>query len=72
LLFEFFMTSQSPEDEHRKWCDEIMDVMRSAVANARAESRRLGVPNVHWIDGRRFFELPNGEVTESVPEGWAK
>ncbi len=66
------MTSQPPEGELRKWCDEMMEVMCTAVANARAESRRLGVPNVHWVDGRRFFELPNGEVTESVPEGWVK
>ena len=49
-----------------------MAVMNSAVLNARAESRRLGVPNVYWIDGRHVFELPSGEVTESVPEGWAK
>lgn len=66
------MVSNTLDPEFRKKVDHWMDVMHSAVANARAESRRLGVPNVHWVDGRRFFELPNGEVTETVPEGWGK
>ncbi len=66
------MVSNSLDPEFRKKVDHWMEVMRTAVANARAESRRLGVPNVHWIDGRRYFELPNGEVTETVPEGWVK
>ena len=66
------MVTQSPDNELCKMVDHWMDVMRAAVANAREESRRLGVPNVHWVDGRRFFELPNGEVTEAVPEGWGE
>ena len=66
------MVTQSPDNELRKTVDHWMDVMRLAVANARAESRRLGVPNVFWIDGRRFFEMPNGEVTEIEPADWAK
>ena len=66
------MVSILPDDDFRKKVDHWMDVMRLAVANARAESRRLGVPNVYWIDGRRFFELPNGEVTETAPADWEK
>ncbi|MDZ4658779.1 MAG: hypothetical protein SH868_14480 [Bythopirellula sp.] len=66
------MVSQSLNPEFRKTIDEWVAVMDSAVLNARAESRRLGVPNVYWIDGQHVFELPNGEVTETVPEGWVK
>ncbi|MEX0725173.1 MAG: hypothetical protein WEB58_03345 [Planctomycetaceae bacterium] len=50
--------------------DEIMRIARSAVRKARAESRRLGVANVFWRDGIRYFELPNGEITRTPPD-WA-
>ena len=49
--------------------DELMRVFRSAVRKAQAESRRLGVPNVYFIDGHALYELPNGEYTRTCP--WA-
>jgi hypothetical protein len=47
--------------------DELLRTFRTAVRKAQEESRRLGVPNVYWINGRRYFELPNGELTETDP-----
>ncbi len=47
--------------------DEFMRVFRSAVRKAQAESRRLGVPNVYFIDGQVLYELPNGEYTRTPP-----
>jgi hypothetical protein len=47
--------------------DEFMRVFRSAVRKAQAESRRLGVPNVYFIDGQVLYELPNGEYTRNRP-----
>ncbi len=47
--------------------DEFMRVFRSAVRKAQAESRRLGVANVYFIDGQALYELPNGEYTRTRP-----
>ncbi len=47
--------------------DELMRVFRSAVRKAQAESRRLGVANVYFIDGQPLYELPNGEYTRTPP-----
>ncbi|MDA0835519.1 MAG: hypothetical protein O2955_21065 [Planctomycetota bacterium] len=47
-----------------------MRIFRFAVAKARAENRRLGIPNVHWKDGVCYFELPDGEITRTPPAGW--
>lgn len=47
--------------------DEVMRVFRSAVREAQEESRRLGVPNVYFIDGEIVYELPNGEYTRTPP-----
>ncbi len=47
--------------------EELMAVCRTAVANTQAESRRLGVPNFYFIDGQRFYELPNGDYVQTLP-----
>ena len=47
--------------------DEYMRVLRSAVRKAQAESRRLGVPNVYFIDGQVLYELPDGQYTRTPP-----
>lgn len=49
--------------------DELMRICRSAVRKARAESRRLGVANVYFLDGQRYYELPNGDYSRSRPYG---
>ena len=47
--------------------DEWMRIGSAAVAKAQAESRRLGVPNVYEINGRLYYELPNGELSLTDP-----
>jgi hypothetical protein len=39
----------------------------SATQAAIEENRRLGVPNVYSINGRIYYELPNGELTLEDP-----
>jgi len=50
--------------------DEMMCVLRSAVREAQAESRRQGVPNVYSLGDQIYYELPNGEYTPTCP--WAE
>jgi hypothetical protein len=52
--------------------DEMMRVFRTAVRKAREEHRRLGVANVYSINGQIYYELPNGEITRTPPEGFAQ
>jgi hypothetical protein len=47
--------------------DQIVRIGNVAVAKAQEESRRLGVPNVYSINGRIYYELPNGELSASDP-----
>ncbi len=54
-------------DTFRK-ADEILRVCRSAVRKAQAESRRLGVANVYSFNGKRYFELPNGDYSHTAPK----
>ncbi len=54
-------------DTFRK-ADELMRICRSAVRKAQAESRRLGVANVYLLNGERYFELPNGDYSRTVPK----
>jgi hypothetical protein len=48
--------------------DELMRICRSAVRKALAKKRRLGVANVYSINGKRYFELPNGDYSCTHPE----
>ena len=54
-------------DTYRK-ADELMRICRSAVRKAQAESRCLGVANVYSIHGERYFELPNGDFSRTMPK----
>lgn len=38
-----------------------------AVRQAQEESRRMGVPNVYAIDGTLYWELSNGELSQTDP-----
>lgn len=40
---------------------------REAVQATIEENRRLGVPNVYSINGRIYYELPNGELSLEDP-----
>lgn len=47
--------------------EELIRIGRAAVAKAQEESRRMGVPNVYSINGRIYYELPNGELSLEDP-----
>ena len=47
--------------------DELTPACRTAVREAQAESRRLGVANVYSFDGQVYYELPNGDFSRSRP-----
>jgi hypothetical protein len=63
------MTSASPEHSTYLFADDVMRVCRLAVHKAQDDSRRRGVANVYFINGKRIFELPNGELTREDPTG---
>ena len=42
---------------------EFTRIASRAVEKAKAENRRLGIPNVYTINGRLYYEKPNGELT---------
>lgn len=46
---------------------EIQRIGNQAVRVAQEENRRLGIPNAYSRNGRLYFELPNGEITEEDP-----
>lgn len=46
---------------------EFIRIGREAVRDAQEESRRLGVPNVYFINGHTYYELPNGELSLEDP-----
>ena len=48
--------------------DELMQICRSAVRKALAKNRRLGIANVYFFDGERYFELPNGDFIRKPRE----
>ena len=49
------------------WADEIMRICRTAVRKAQLESRRLGIANVYSLNGKRYYELPNGDYSRIAP-----
>lgn len=46
---------------------ELQRIGNEAVRAAQEENRRLGIPNAYSRNGRLYFELPNGEITEKDP-----
>jgi len=64
-------TSWVPSPEFQRESDDITRIFKEAVAEARAENRRLGIPNVQTDErGRLTEELPDGtiRVIENVAE----
>ncbi len=51
---------------------DFVRIGRLAVKEAQEESRRLGVANVFFINGRTYYELPDGEYTLKPPPGYEK
>lgn len=52
-----------PDADFRRESDEITRLFKEAVAEARAENHRLGIPNVQIDEqGRLTEEWPDGRV----------
>jgi hypothetical protein len=45
----------------------LIRIGREAVADAQAQGRALGVPNVYSINGILYYEMPNGELSREDP-----
>jgi len=46
---------------------EIQRIGNRAVHKAQEENRSRGIPNVCSRNGKIYYELPNGELTEDDP-----
>ncbi len=46
---------------------EYLRIGSDAVQKAQEENRRLGIPNAFSRNGRIYYELPNGEITQEDP-----
>jgi hypothetical protein len=60
-------TNNPIDAEALRTAAEWTRVGREAVQAAIEENRRLGVPNVYSINGRIYYELPNGELSLEDP-----
>ena len=50
---------------------EVADIIRianKAVKEAKAENKRLGIPDTFVKGGKVYYELANGEITLKRPE----
>lgn len=63
-MYDINSEDRSSED------DKLIQWTHEAIHEAQEESRRLGVPNVYGINGRVYYELPNGELTLEDPGCW--
>jgi hypothetical protein len=39
-----------------------------AAKDAQAENRQKGIPNVYSLNGKFFYELPNGDIVTELPD----
>ncbi len=46
---------------------EIRKIGSRAVRRAQEENRRMGIPNVYSRNGKLYFEMPDGELTDKNP-----
>jgi hypothetical protein len=44
-----------------------INLFSKAVQEAKEINRKNGLPNDFVINGKRFYELPNGEITTENP-----
>lgn len=46
---------------------EYQRIGTRAALRAQEENRRLGIPNAFTRDGKLYFELPDGTITQENP-----
>lgn len=61
------MIDHSSSQDTSDHIDRLVQLSRRAVRVAQQKSRELGVPNVYGVNGKLYFELPNGEWTLTPP-----
>ncbi len=64
------MNDANLDHKRDRRAEEFERIGQIAVQKAQEESRRLGVPNVYYIDGVIYWELPNGELSTTDPGVW--
>ncbi len=50
-----------------KTASYMMNLFRKAVKEAKEVNRKNGLPNDFVINGKRFYELPDGQIVEYNP-----
>ncbi len=45
----------------------FINLFSKAVKDAKEINRQNGLPNDFVVNGKRFYELPNGEITTDNP-----
>lgn len=53
-------------ETHRQ-ARKLLRIANRAAKRAQEENRKKGIPNVYDINGHRYYELPNGELTTKDP-----
>lgn len=51
---------------------DILKVASKAVKEAQKKSLKNGVANVYSKNGRIYFQLPDGTITEQIPKEYVK
>jgi len=52
---------------------ETLDILRIgniAVQKAKAENKKMGIPNVFGKNGVVYYELPDGRITSEKPKNF--
>lgn len=47
---------------------EILKIGNDAVRKAQINNLKKGIPNVFAKDGKIFFQLPDGTITQEIPD----
>ena len=61
------MSSRLFDPEFIRQSIEIRQIGSRAVHKAQEENRRLGIPNAYFINGRTYYELPDGTLSLEDP-----
>jgi hypothetical protein len=61
------LNNRDLDDESFRVAAKLSRVARNATRDAVEENRRLGVPSAFSVNGRIYYELPNGELSLENP-----
>ena len=65
---DYKVKSRLFDSEFVKQSAIIREIGSAAVKKAQEENRRLGIPNAYFINGKTYYELPDG--TLSLEDPW--